>query len=190
MASPVQATPVKLFVVTLHSDRKLLDSALNQFKVEWGDTDFQSEDFEFDETNYYEQEMGKGLHRRFYSFQELISPDRIVEAKLHCNVIEEELMVDGKRRVNLDAGYLDTYKVVLASAKFGGQKIYLRDGIYADMTLTMYKGKWESFIWGFPDFKSRKYDDVLCKIRDLYKDQLRSQGFVGSNTETQSHRED
>lgn len=152
----------------------MLDSAIRQFQVEWGDTDFVSEDFPFDETNYYEQEMGPGLRRRFYSFQELISPDLIVEAKLHCNVLEEQFTREGKRVVNLDAGYLDTYKVVLASAKFGGQKIYLRDGIYADMTLTMYKGKWESFVWGFPDFKSRKYDAVLSRIRDLYKEQLRS----------------
>ena len=173
MASPVPPTPVKLFIITLQNDPALIESAMNQFKVEWGETDLESEDFIFEETNYYEEEMGKGLCRRFYSFRELIPPDRIVEAKLHCNVIEEKFMLEGRRRVNLDAGYMDTYKVVLASAKFGGQKIYLRDGIYADMTLTMYKGKWESFIWGFPDFKSRKYDEVLCRIRDLYKGQLR-----------------
>ena len=169
MAAPAIPAPVKLFVVTLHSDPELIESAINQFKIEWGETDFQSADFPFDETDYYEAEMGGSLQRRFYSFDDVITPDRIVEAKLHCNVIEEQFMKDGNRRVNLDAGYLDTYKVVLASAKFGGQKIYLRDGIYADMTLTMYKGKWESFLWGFPDFKSRKYDAVLCKIRDLYK---------------------
>ena len=169
MASPAAPAFVKLFVITLHNDISILDASMRAFEVEWGETDFISEDFDFDETNYYEPEMGPSLKRRFYSFRDLLSPDRIVEAKLHCNVIEEQFLQDGKRRVNLDAGYLDTYKVVLASAKFGGQKIYLRDGIYADMTLTMYKGKWESFLWGFPDFKSRKYDDVLCKIRDLYK---------------------
>jgi hypothetical protein len=183
MAAPLTPSPVKLFVATLHNDPDILHAAINSLKVEWGEIDFHSEDFDFEETDYYEAEMGKNLKRRFYSFRQLISPDRIVDVKLHSNVVEDQFLLEGKRQVNLDAGYLDTYKVVLASAKYGGQKIYLRDGIYADMTLTMYKGKWESFLWGFPDFKSRKYDDVLCKMRDLYKTQRRA-----LDTETRSHR--
>ena len=173
MSRPTSPAPVKLFVVSLHRDVSVLEEAIDQFKNSWGDTDFVSDDFVFDETDYYEPEMGSGLLRRFYSFAQLISPDRIVEAKLDCNRIEDHWLREGHRQVNLDAGYLDTYKVILASAKFGGQKIYLRDGIYADMTLTMYKGKWESFLWGFPDFKSRKYDEVLRQIRELYKTQRR-----------------
>jgi hypothetical protein len=173
MGRPTSPSPVKLFVVSLHREASILEGAIHQFKAEWGETDFESEDFVFDETDYYEPEMGSGLHRRFYSFAQLISPDRIVEAKLHCNRIEDQSLRGGHRQVNLDAGYLDTYKLILASAKFGGQKIYLREGIYADMTLTMYKGKWESFVWGFPDFKSGKYDKVLKTIRDLYKTQSR-----------------
>jgi hypothetical protein len=166
--------PVKLFVITLHRDVEILEKAMKTFCEKWGEFDFVSEDFVFDETNYYEHEMGAGLVRRFYSFNNLISPDQIVDAKLQSNAIENEFLQGTGRMINLDPGYLDTYKVVLASGKFGGQKIYMRDGIYADMTLTMYKGKWEAFLWGFPDFKSRKYDQVLSKIRDIYKKQKRS----------------
>jgi hypothetical protein len=173
MAAPSPPAPVKLFVVTLHHDLSIRDLAIDAFRTNWGDVDFESENFPFEETSYYEPEMGTGLQRRFYSFEKLISPDLIVEAKLECNRIEELFLHNGQRQVNLDAGYLDTYKVILASAKFGGQKVYMREGIYADMTLTMYKGKWESFVWGFPDFKSRKYDAVLSTIRDLYKKQLK-----------------
>jgi hypothetical protein len=92
---------------------------------------------------------------------------------LVANGIEQEFASRGNRTVNLDPGYLDYYKVVLASAKFGGQKIYMRDGIYADMTLIHFKGKWESFAWGFPDFKSGIYDEVLSTIRNLYKAQAK-----------------
>jgi hypothetical protein len=173
MAGTTTPAPVKLFVVTLHRDASLLGEAIESLSETWGKADFESEDFPFEETDYYEKEMGSSLNRRFYSFENLILPDQIVEAKLHSNRIEERLAKNGLRQVNLDPGYVDTYKVVLASAKFGGQKIYMRDGIYADMTLTMYKGKWEAFLWGFPDFKSRKYDDVLNRIRDIYKLQMR-----------------
>src|SRR5262245_19802127 len=132
MAGIAAPAPVKLFLVTLHKDEGLLNEAIAAFGKSWGESDFQSEDFPFEETDYYQKEMGENLQRRFYSFSTLISPDQIVDAKLHSNRIEEELAKDGSRLVNLDPGYLDTYKVVLASAKFGGQKIYMREGIYAD----------------------------------------------------------
>jgi hypothetical protein len=174
MAQLKAPDPVKLFVITLHRDEQVLEKAVRSFMKSWGEVDYQSEDFPFEETNYYEKEMGPGLLRRFFSFRNLISPDQIVDAKLQSNAVENEFAQETGRVINLDPGYLDTYKVVLASGKFGGQKIYLRDGIYADMTLTMYKGKWEAFLWGFPDFKSRKYDAVLNKIREIYKEQRRT----------------
>jgi hypothetical protein len=174
MASTNPVTPVKLFLVSLHQDEENLNKAIAQLHMEFGETDFVSDDFPFDQTDYYQKEMGAGLFRRFYSFARLIDPDRIVEVKLLTNQIENQYLNGSSRTVNLDPGYIDYYKVVLASAKYGGQKIYLRNGIYADMTLVMYKGKWESFAWGFPDFKSRRYDEALSKIRDLYKTQIKT----------------
>lgn len=161
--------PVKLFIVTLHRDLEILQSATSDMIELFGPVDWQSEDFLFDVTNYYEREMGTELLRRFYSFQNLIMPDEIADIKIRTNELENKYRNVKGRQINLDAGYLDTYKVVLASTKFGGQKIYVGKGIYADMTLVMYKSQWESFAWGFPDFKSRRYDAVLSMIRDLYK---------------------
>lgn len=173
MAQTAPVTPVKLFVATLHAPDAPLNEVAGEMAARWGATDFVSGDFPFEATGYYASEMGADLCRRFYSFKDLIPPDRLVEAKLFTNSVEESFARDGRRTVNLDPGYLDFYKLVLASAKFGGQKVYLRDGIYADMTLVMFKGKWTSFHWGFPDFKSGAYDAVLSQIRDLYKAQVR-----------------
>ena len=161
--------PVKLFVVTLHRHSEILQSVTSDLIKMFGPIDWQSEDFPFDVTTYYEKEMGSELLRRFLSFEDLIMPDEIAEIKIRTNELENKYRNENKRQVNLDPGYLDTYKVVLASTKFGGQKIYIGKGIYADMTLVMYKSQWEGFAWGFPDFKSRRYDTALSKIRDLYK---------------------
>ena len=174
MAHTSEVPPVKLFVVTLHSPSAPLKNAISEMKDKWGDTDFESEDFPFEVTDYYKVEMGEGLQRRFYSFRNLIAPEQIVDAKLFTNALEEKYRSPAGRTLNLDPGCLDFYKVMLASAKFGGQKIHIRSGIYADMTLVMYKGKWESFAWGFPDFKSGTYDSVLSRIRELYKVQVRA----------------
>ena len=173
MAKPAPVTPVKLFVVTLHREVEALNAVRSELEQEWGECDFQSADFPFDQTDYYEKEMGSNLFRRFLSFQRLITPDRIVEAKLFTNLMEEKYSGESGRRINLDPGYLDYYKLVLASAKFGGQKVYLRSGIYADMTLVVFRGKWEAFQWSFPDFKSGLYDQTLFQIRDLYKSQVK-----------------
>ena len=113
------------------------------------------------------------LERIFCSFSDLIDPARIVDLKIESSRIEVEFALDGRRRVNIDPGYVDFYKLVLASAKFQGQKIYLGKGVYADPTL-YYDRKWKSCDWSFPDFKSGRYDEFLSGVRRSYKNKMRS----------------
>jgi hypothetical protein len=173
MTAPGSVLPAKLFIATLHADEAILEKAIEELSLQYGETDFVSEDFVFDVTDYYEAEMGSGLMRRFVSFKRLIDPSELASIKINSNCVEEKYRTASGRKINLDPGIIDYTKMVLASAKYGGQKIYLRDGIYADMTLVMVKGKWESFSWGFPDFKSGRYDAILNRIRDLYKAQMK-----------------
>jgi hypothetical protein len=117
--------------------------------------------------------MGKPIFRLFYSHQPLIYPNEIARIKLETNEIEESLAISGNRKVNLDPGYLDYDKFVLASAKYNGQKIYLDQGIYADLTLHYERGDFLPFPWSFPDFKSGIYNSAFLMIRARYKGQLR-----------------
>ena len=174
VANPQSPDPVKLFVSILWSDENALDRAIDQLSKKWGETDFSGRDYPFDITDYYEPEMGKGLKRRIISFDRLVTPEIIREAKLFCNEIEENLKNNSGRQVNLDIGYLDHNKVVLASAKAAGQKIYLGDGIYADLIARYAQGKYRPFEWTFLDFKDGRYDQELGEIRSRYMMQLRS----------------
>jgi hypothetical protein len=173
LAKPIPVEPVKLFVAILWSDEKFLQEALDHLREKWGKIDFSGPDHPFDITDYYEPEMGKELKRRLVSFSELVNPESIREAKLICNEIEESLKGNSGRRVNLDIGYLDHNKVVLASAKAAGQKIYLGDGIYADLIARYSKGRYQPFEWTFLDFKNGRYDKELGEIRTKYLGQLR-----------------
>jgi hypothetical protein len=172
----IPSTPerVKLFVGALLARDAEVEDARARCVSIFGPVDHESRPVPFTFTDYYDREMGPGLSRVFWSFARLIDPSAIVDAKHATNRIEEALARDGRRTVNLDPGYLDTYKVVLATAKGAGQKIYLRDGIWADLTVTFVKGRVNYYDWGFPDFKSGAYDRTLLRIREAYKAQRRS----------------
>lgn len=167
---PTTPDPVKLFIGALFSDETLLEDALALCKELFGSIDFRSDRFLFDVTDYYEQEMGSPIFRQFFSFASLVNPGELAEYKIRTNLIEEQLAVKNSRKVNIDTGYMDYHKVVLASAKYNGQKIYLDQGIYADPTLYYRKGHFHPFDWAFPDFKDiDRYYQSFLRIRELYK---------------------
>jgi hypothetical protein len=174
MFTPQPLLPVKLFVAILWADRDSLQQATAAMIGHWGPIDFIGSDHAFDATNYYDAEMGSGLQRRLVSFETLVSPEILAEAKLQCNQIELDLSTEGRRRVNLDIGYLDHNKLVLASLKPAGQKIYLTCGIYADLVARYRAGRYCPFEWTFPDFRGGRYDLELAHLRQQLLQQRRS----------------
>jgi len=137
----------------------------------FGSADYVSQEFPFSSTDYYRQEMGTGLLRFFVSFSPLQDPASLPYWKKEAACLEKKWAQGGLRRVNLDPGYMDTFKVVLASFKEGGQKIYLGQGVWGDMTLQYRKGEWLSFPWTFPDFAAGTYHSVLDHIRQKLKEE-------------------
>jgi hypothetical protein len=166
---PSNPFPVKLIIAALYSDDLLFRKAKQVCADRFGRIDFESRPFEFDVTDYYFAEMGSPVFRAFISFEILIDPSQITHIKIKSNNIEDLFAVQGKRKVNLDAGYMDFDKLVLASAKYNWNKVYIGQGIWADITLHYEKGDFIPLPWGFPDFKSGKYNQELLKIRELYK---------------------
>lgn len=173
MAEPKKPSPVKVFTAVFYTDEKFLKMAKEKLLENLGEIDYESPSFDFEFTSYYEEEMGENIKRIFYSFKNLIVPDEIIDIKIKTAMIEKEFMIEGKRKVNIDPGYMDYFKVVLASFKFGGQKIYLGKGVYADITLWYEKGRFKPLLTCFPDFQSNLYEKVLLRIRELYKKDLK-----------------
>lgn len=171
---PQNVDPVKLFVAILWAQSSPLEQACKILKSFWGDIDFSGTDHPFDVTDYYEQEMGSDLNRRLVSFFSLVPPDCLSSAKHRCNEIEDQLAGEKGRPVNLDIGYLDHNKIVLASFKSAGQKIYLGNGVWADLVARYRQGRYCSFEWTFPDFRDGRYDQELGQIRKIYLKQLRN----------------
>ena len=176
-----QAFPVKLIVGILTSMPELLSETEKELTALFGLVDARSEMFPFDWTNYYDAEMGNPLYRRFLSFAELIEAPAIVEAKIASNELEaamSEKYPKVGRPINLDPGYLEQSKLVLASTKNFSHRILIARGIYAEVTLCYQGGQWKSFPWTFPDYGSQNYHPFFTALRENYRRQLNAAGFA------------
>jgi len=174
--------PVKLVISIFSQDKNLIDSVIRILVDKFGKTDFKTELLEFNQTNYYETEMGKALLRKFVSFEKLIEPDSISDIKIYTNELEKSISpswkTERKRDINIDPGYLDLAKLVLASTKDFYHRIYLDHGIYAEITLmfkkeTLSKGGFQPFQWTYPDYASQEYRSIFNQIRKIYKGDVR-----------------
>jgi hypothetical protein len=172
----IQSAPyVKCIMGIIYANDADIHSCIMHLGRVFGPVDLLSKVYDFDITDYYENEMGKVLKRQFVSFKKLIEAQQISEIKRISNIIEENYAINGSRYINLDPGYLDMDKFVLASAKYGRQKIYLDKGIYADPTLYFFKKEFHAYSWSFPDFSSGVYNAFFYQARLLFKKQMKTQ---------------
>ncbi len=173
-----EPVPVKLFVGVLSSISRLIPEVEEELTRIFGPSDSRSESFPFDFSSYYYRQMGAPIQRHFFSFRELVSPEAIAEIKVKTNDMEGSFSAkyqEVKRPVNLDPGYLDLAKIVLASTKDFYHRILLSKGIYAEVTMHYESGEWRSFPWTFPDFRSGRYSSYFSALRRDYRLQLKSQ---------------
>ncbi len=168
--------PVKLFVSVLTSLPPVLPEVEAELATLLGPVDLRSETFPFDSTHYYDGQMGSPLSRSFFAFAGLISQAALAGIKLQTNRLEEILAHRHpavERPVNLDPGYLEESKVILASTKNFFHRIHIGEGIYAEVTLHWQGGRWQYFPWTFPDFRTGRYEGFFSQVRRIYRDQLK-----------------
>jgi hypothetical protein len=173
MSKPNPMEPVKLFFSIFANETTLLNETINILSSAYGQPDFISEIMLFDYTNYYSAEMGENLVRRFLSMEKLIRPEILPEIKLATNEIEDKSTLNLRRQVNIDPGYISKAHLILATGKAYTHRPYLRDGIYADLTLVYQGKKFCSLPWTYPDYADEKQKLMLGKIRDRYLLQLK-----------------
>jgi hypothetical protein len=168
MGTPGEAHKVKLVTGLLFKDVEVMEKAAAKLAGIFGAIDLESDTLDFTHSGYYAGEMGDDLKRKFLSFKKLIDLKDIYKVKIKTNLLEKEFLVSGKRKVNIDPGYMDLAKFVLFSTKDYTHRIYLNKGIFAEVTL-FYKDKtFNAWPWTYPDYKSGAYIDILNSIRGVY----------------------
>ena|SRR6056297_1103491 len=141
----------------------------------WDCLDYISPYLDFQETDYYDQELGTPIQRLVISFESLLDPERLVDFKLMTNRIEADYTdLNGCRRVNLDPGLLFLERLVLATGKNYTHRIFLGQGVWADLTLVYQNSSWQSLPWTYPSYTRSSIQDILNHLRRDYKLKLKS----------------
>ncbi len=181
MAHIRPAPRVKLICGIIAAQKAGIDRAVDVLTGRFGQVDVASETFAFDFTDYYREQMGPDLLRKFVAFASLVPADALAAAKRWTNQQEAELAVElswpsgPPRPVNLDPGYVDEAKLVLASMKDFSHRVCLDGGVFAEVTCQFRRGRWHPLPWTFPDYASGRYDAFLTAARDALRRQKRTE---------------
>ena len=171
-------SPVKLIVGILAADEKCVTAARRNVEDEFGDIDFVSEVWPFTQTDYYKLQAGEHILRQFVTIKDLVDPGQLAQIKHKANEMEQtlaaELNMELPRPVNLDPGIIEPSKLILASTKNFSHRIYIGDNMYAEVTLTYSKGKWETYKYTFADYQQPAYHEFFSKVRNRLVEQLKA----------------
>lgn len=170
--------PVLLLVAAFASREEPLAWARERLVGRFGPIALESETVRFDRfTDYYAASMGSSLMKRFWAFQNLVDPSELAAIKCFTNSLEDEALsfpglpetAEPGRPLNLDPGYIDLGKLILASTKDHAHRIYLQKGIFGETTLIYTKKHWTSLPWTYPDYQSETYQRFFDRCREYLK---------------------
>jgi len=158
-------SPARLVVSAIYRDERRLEEAIPLVVADVGPVTGAGERLPFDRTDYYEGEMGTPLFRRFFVGERPVGRDALARIKVRMEAIEEKLSEGGRRTVNLDPGILTAENFILATGKNYTHRVYLGEGVFADLTLEYRDGEFRPLPWTYPDYASEGIRSLLRGVR-------------------------
>jgi hypothetical protein len=162
--------PVLLIIAVVSRHTATLDWASERAASQFGAVALKSDAFDFTETDYYTATMGEGLKKQFLAFETIIDPGALAAIKRQTNAWEQEYAElqrhSEPRPLNLDPGYITGAKLILASTKDHAHRIYLAEGIYAEMTLMYRQRRWQPLEWTYPDYRRDDFQEFFTACRE------------------------
>ena len=160
----------KLIVGVIYNDMDIYRRAIDMLTEAFGEIEDESEHFSFSEefSDYYDEELGGRGMRVIFSFRDTVEPDRQAEIKKATNEMERILSEDGRRLINLDPGFINHGRLMLATTKAAGFRIPLADGIYTELTLFWARGAWHKLPWSYRDYQSERVQKFITSVRSKY----------------------
>jgi len=173
MSLPESFPRVLPVVSVLYSNSEILRNSIHSLQLYFGEVVLFSEPYPFDMTDYYQAEMGSSILRAWLCFSPLRDPSELPVWKEHCIELEEKFESGGKRQLNIDPGYLDHGKLVLASCKAAPDKIYMGSGVFAHICLRYKRGDFHGPEHSFADFIDGRFDEFFRSAKRLLRQLLK-----------------
>ncbi|MGD0566375.1 MAG: DUF4416 family protein [Candidatus Goldiibacteriota bacterium] len=161
----------KIIAGFIYSSNADFTAAVSMLAEKFGAVELDSLEKKFEHTDYYEQEMGPLLKRRFLAFASLVDPSELAAMKLFTNSVEEKFLFPGsdRRRINIDPGLISEPKLVLASTKNFTHRIYIGSSIWAEVTLRYIGDSYTTLEWTYPDYAKKESIEFFNEARRLYR---------------------
>ena len=170
MSNLSEPLKVNLTISVMFRDPRLLEEVRSLLEERYGKIDAVSAAYSFSSiSEYYDPEMGSGIQKVIFSFENCIGRDELADVKLFCAELEGRYAESGSRSVNLDPGLLSLENFILATGKNYSHRIYLRDGVFAEVTLIFgKKGVIRELPWSYRDYLLEPARSFLLTVRELY----------------------
>lgn len=166
-SSPVEAT--LLFASALYHKKEYFTAVKEKLSGLFGAIALEGPAMQWDNSDYYREELGWPITRTFIFFKDKIDPLILPDIKLAANKLEEDFSTNGKRDINIDPGYMTLSKVVLASTKNYSHRLYVGKGIFAELTLVHAKGSYQPQMFTYRDYAAAECIKVFENARKLLK---------------------
>ena len=164
--------PGRLIVSYIYCSVDALAESLKRLERHFGPVQFETVDFPSASQNRYLEEMGRGLNRRFFSFERLVPRDNLPAIKRSCAKVESQFAdhIDDHpfRTVNIDPGILTPDSLVMAAHREFNYRVYLTDGVFAETALVYSKGYFTRLPWTEQDFCHDEAIDFFLRVRSTF----------------------
>ncbi|EMB18331.1 DUF4416 family protein [Rhodopirellula europaea] len=172
--------PVVRFCAVISRHQEARQWAKQRLAERWGELGEKGESSPFEAGGFYQPEMGDGLTKELIGIAQFADPAGLADWKNVTNEWESEYASlsdhPEPRPLNLDPGYVSQAKLVLATIKDRDHRIYLRDGIFAEVTLNYVGGRWIHHRWSYPDYRTETVARFAANCRARLRQHLKATG--------------
>ncbi len=189
MAEVLYVEPVIRFCAVISGDALIRRRAIEKLESHWGEIFHQSDPLPFEAGGYYAGSMGEHLQKELIGFRQPCDAAELADWKLWTNTLETQVAAAESaaesaaeaapaRPLNLDPGYITQAKLVLATTKDRDHRVYLRDGMFGEITLTYTAKKWVHHRWTYPDYRTAAVAEFATTCRNHLRANLQGgEGF-------------